>query len=179
MPPNTRVQRTRCRSPLTRKSLGGRRVFAVTVSVFVLAVSPSLLGSDGELALRLAGARRARIGHPVALTFTAVNAGRTSFYFMEPWWWDPKGLHIVATAADGSHTESTNVILDIDGRIPNGVSHAYEILSSYHAGETLKLHIMRQQKRLELAVEIPPAPAHAQDSRYEPRGRVLPGPTEL
>ena len=113
--PNTRVQRTRSRSPLTRHPLGGRRVFAATLSVFVLAISPSLLARDGELSLRLAGAKRARIGHPVALTFTAVNAGRTSFYFMEPWWWDPKGLHIVATAADGSRTESTNVILDIDG----------------------------------------------------------------
>ena len=66
-----------------------------------------------------------------------------------------------------------DVILDIDGRVPNGVAHAYEILSSYHSGETLKLHVLRQQKRLELAVDIPVAPAHAQDSRYEPRARYL------
>ena len=34
---------------------------------------------------------------------------------------------------------------------------ATQILGSYHPGETLKLHIMRQQKRLELPVEIPAA----------------------
>jgi predicted metalloprotease with PDZ domain len=39
--------------------------------------------------------------------------------------------------------------------VPSGVAHASQILGSYHAGETLKLHILRQQKRVELPVEIP------------------------
>src|ERR1700679_4102884 len=53
-----------------------------------------------------------------------------------------------------------DVILDIDGRIPTSGSHALQILNSYRAGETLKLHIMRQQKRVELPVEIPADPDH-------------------
>jgi hypothetical protein len=48
-----------------------------------------------------------------------------------------------------------DVILDIDGRVPNGASHAFQILSSYHPGESLKLHLMRQQKRIELPIELP------------------------
>jgi hypothetical protein len=42
--------------------------------------------------------------------------------------------------------------------VPGGVGHAFQILSSYRVGESLKLHIMRQQKRLELPVEVPEAP---------------------
>jgi C-terminal processing protease CtpA/Prc len=90
-----------------------------------------------------------------------------------------KGLLVIRAPKDERlKLQDGDVILDIDGRVPSGASHAYEILSSYHAGETLKLHVMRQQKRLELAVEIPPAPAHVQDSRYE-SSRALRGPTQL
>jgi C-terminal processing protease CtpA/Prc len=52
-----------------------------------------------------------------------------------------------------------DVILDIDGRLPTSVPHAVQILSSYPSGEKLKLHILRQQKRIELAVDVPEAPA--------------------
>lgn len=48
-----------------------------------------------------------------------------------------------------------DVILDIDGRVPDGASHAVQILNSYRGGEKLKLHVLRQQKRLELPIEIP------------------------
>jgi S1-C subfamily serine protease len=48
-----------------------------------------------------------------------------------------------------------DVILDIDGRVPDGASHALQILNSYRGGEKLKLHVMRQQKHLELPIEIP------------------------
>jgi S1-C subfamily serine protease len=48
-----------------------------------------------------------------------------------------------------------DVILDIDGRTPTSGSHALQILNSYTAGETLKFHIMRQQRRLEVPLEIP------------------------
>jgi len=78
-----------------------------------------------------------------------------------------KGLLVVRAPKDERlKLQDGDVILDIDGRVPSGVSHAYQILSSYHAGETLKLHIMRQQKRLELTVEIPAAPAHAEPSHF-------------
>lgn len=67
-----------------------------------------------------------------------------------------KGLLVVrAPSDDGFKLQDGDVILDIDGRVPNGVAHAYQILSSYRAREALKMHVMRQQKRVELAVEVP------------------------
>jgi|HubBroStandDraft_1064217.scaffolds.fasta_scaffold04699_7 hypothetical protein len=67
-----------------------------------------------------------------------------------------KGLLVVRAPKDERlKLQDGDVILDIDGRIPGDPSHAYEILSSYHRGETLKMHVMRQQKKLELSVEIP------------------------
>jgi S1-C subfamily serine protease len=72
-----------------------------------------------------------------------------------------KGLLVVRAPKDQRlELQDGDVILDIDGRIPTSGSHALQILSSYRAGETLKLHIMRQQKRIELPVEIPADPDH-------------------
>jgi len=82
-----------------------------------------------------------------------------------------KGLLVVrAPKDDRLKLQDGDVILDIDGRVPTSASHAYEILSSYRTGEALKLHVMRQQKRLELPVEIPTEPGHAEASRFNPRG---------
>jgi S1-C subfamily serine protease len=67
-----------------------------------------------------------------------------------------KGLLVVRAPRDERlKLQYGDVILDIDGRVPNGVGHAFQILSSYHLGESLKLHIMRQQKRIELPIEVP------------------------
>lgn len=48
-----------------------------------------------------------------------------------------------------------DIILKIDGRVPNSPVHAMRILRSYGAGETLELEIMRQKKRQTLKVEVP------------------------
>jgi C-terminal processing protease CtpA/Prc len=67
-----------------------------------------------------------------------------------------KGLLVVRAPQDERlKLQDGDVILDIDGRDPNGVSHMFRILSSYRAGETLKLHIMRHQKHVELPIVIP------------------------
>lgn len=72
-----------------------------------------------------------------------------------------KGLLVVRAPRDERFKLlEGDVILDIDGRVPESASHALQILNSYHHGEKLRLHIMRQQKRLELPIEIPPAPDH-------------------
>jgi C-terminal processing protease CtpA/Prc len=69
-----------------------------------------------------------------------------------------KGLLVVRAPRDVQYKlQDGDVILDIDGRVPGSVSHAVQILESYRAGETAKLHILRQKKRLELAVEVPAA----------------------
>jgi predicted metalloprotease with PDZ domain len=73
-----------------------------------------------------------------------------------------KGLLVVHPPKDANlKLEEGDVILDIDGRVPTSSSHALRILNSYRAGEALKLHIMRQQKRMELAVEMPAEKMHA------------------
>jgi S1-C subfamily serine protease len=67
-----------------------------------------------------------------------------------------KGLLVVRAPHDERFKlQDGDVLLDIDGRTPSGVSHAYQILSSYRSGETVKLHVMRQQKRIELPVQVP------------------------
>jgi len=48
-----------------------------------------------------------------------------------------------------------DVIQTIDGREPKDVRHAMRILASYQSGETLKLGIMRDQKKRTIEVEVP------------------------
>ena len=45
--------------------------------------------------------------------------------------------------------------MDIDGRTPSSASHALRILSSYQAGEKLKLNILRAKKRMSFEVTVP------------------------
>lgn len=67
-----------------------------------------------------------------------------------------EGLLVVsAPASDALQLEDGDVIQKIDGREPTDVRHALRILSSYQAGESLQLEIMRNKKRKTLDVEIP------------------------
>jgi S1-C subfamily serine protease len=73
-----------------------------------------------------------------------------------------RGLLVVHPPKDANfRLEEGDVILDIDGRVPTSGTHALRILNSYRSGETLKLHIMRQQKRMELPVEVHTDKLHA------------------
>jgi PDZ domain len=64
---------------------------------------------------------------------------------------------LVVRAPDDSRLklEDGDVILDIDGRTPSNASHALRILSSYQAGEKLKLNILRTKKRMSFEVTVP------------------------
>jgi len=67
-----------------------------------------------------------------------------------------EGLLVVSAPSSGSYElEDGDVIQKIDGRTPSSVRHAIRILSSYQAGETLELQIMRDKKRRTLDVAIP------------------------
>jgi S1-C subfamily serine protease len=67
-----------------------------------------------------------------------------------------KGLLVVHAPTDERlKLQEGDVVLDIDGRVPNNASHAFRIFSSYRSGEMLKLHIMRDQKHLELPIDVP------------------------
>ena len=66
------------------------------------------------------------------------------------------GLLVVsAPESSALQLEDGDVIQKIDGRTPSSVRHALRILSSYQAGESLQLEIMRDQKRRTLDVAIP------------------------
>ena len=64
---------------------------------------------------------------------------------------------LVVRAPDDSRLklEDGDVIVDIDGRVPSSPSHALRILSSYQAGEKLKLNILRTKKRMSFEVTVP------------------------
>jgi C-terminal processing protease CtpA/Prc len=64
---------------------------------------------------------------------------------------------LVVRAPDDSRLklEDGDVIVDIDGRTPSNASHALRILSSYQAGEKLKLNILRMKKRMSFEVTVP------------------------
>lgn len=67
-----------------------------------------------------------------------------------------KGLLVVRAPNDSRFKlEEGDVILDIDGRVPASPSHAMRILSSYQAGEKLKLNVLRMKKRTPIDITVP------------------------
>ncbi len=67
-----------------------------------------------------------------------------------------KGLLVVRAPSDARlKLEEGDVILDIDGRVPSSPSHALQILTSYEAGEKLRLNVLRMKKRITFDVTIP------------------------
>ena len=83
-----------------------------------------------------------------------------------------KGL-LVVRAPDDSRLklEEGDVILDIDGRVPNSPSHAMRILSSYQSGEKLKLNVLRMKKKTAFEVTIP-----EEDKFVVPQAGMFPPP---
>lgn len=85
-----------------------------------------------------------------AMQLAELSPGLGSYFGVD------KGLLVVRAPADERYKlQDGDVLLDIDGRVPTGVSHALQILASYRPGESARLHLMRQKKRIELAVQVP------------------------
>jgi S1-C subfamily serine protease len=68
-----------------------------------------------------------------------------------------KGVLVVRVPRDGEFLklQDGDVILSIDGRVPENSSHATRILRSYQPGEKIQLKIMRQKKTLQLEGTLP------------------------
>lgn len=67
-----------------------------------------------------------------------------------------EGLLVVrAPENDALELMDGDVILDIGGRTPTSPEHAMRILATFEPGETLRLTIMRQQRRETLELAIP------------------------
>jgi S1-C subfamily serine protease len=68
-----------------------------------------------------------------------------------------RGVLVVRVPHDGESLklQDGDVILSIDGRVPENSSHATRILRSYQPGEKIQLKIMRQKKPMELEGTLP------------------------
>jgi len=67
-----------------------------------------------------------------------------------------EGLLVVRAPANAAlELSDGDVILDIGGRTPTSPEHAMRILRSFEPGETLRLQIMRNQRRETLEFELP------------------------
>jgi len=81
-----------------------------------------------------------------------------------------KGV-LVVRAPDGNafRLEDGDVIVAIDGRVPENPGHAFRILGSYQPGEKVKLDILRNRKRTTVEGTLPPP-----DELGGARERLLP-----
>ncbi len=68
-----------------------------------------------------------------------------------------KGVLVVRVPHEGEFLklQDGDVILSIDGRVPENGSHATRILRSYQPGEKIQLKIMRQKKSMDLEGALP------------------------
>lgn len=58
-------------------------------------------------------------------------------------------------SSEPGRLEDGDVLIDIDGRVPNNPRHAFNILRSYQPGEKLTLHVLRERKKMTLATTVP------------------------
>jgi S1-C subfamily serine protease len=67
-----------------------------------------------------------------------------------------KGVLVLRAPKNAAfNLQDGDVILSIDGREPTSGSHATRILSSYQAGEKVKLQVMRQKKKINVEAMVP------------------------
>ncbi len=123
--------------------LGGGHGFGVPVSPNVH-VMPGVVGAPHEFAFHWTS-------HGWGdMELVELNEGLGRYFGTDD------GLLVVsAPESSALQLEDGDVIQKIDGRTPSSVRHALRILSSYQAGESLKLEIMRDKKRRTLDVAIP------------------------
>ena len=65
------------------------------------------------------------------------------------------GILVVRAPSYVSQLEGGDVIVEVSERVPNSIAHTMRILGSFDPGETLKLTIMRDQKRQTLEIVLP------------------------
>ncbi|HEY2825896.1 MAG TPA: PDZ domain-containing protein [Gemmatimonadales bacterium] len=67
-----------------------------------------------------------------------------------------KGLLVIRAPRDSSLSlKAGDVILAVDGRDVSSASQMYRVLRSYDSGETVKLDVMRQKRRITVSGKIP------------------------
>ena len=82
-----------------------------------------------------------------------------------------EGILVLQNPADSTlPLKAGDVIATIDGRKPQSVEHARKILGSYEAGETVRIEVMRKQKKQSVSWKVPA------ESRHEMQWK-MPRPT--
>jgi predicted metalloprotease with PDZ domain len=72
-----------------------------------------------------------------------------------------EGILVLRTPSDSSlPLKAGDVVSTIDGRKPRSVEHARKILGSYEPGETVKVEVMRKQKKQSLTWKVPAERRH-------------------
>jgi S1-C subfamily serine protease len=67
-----------------------------------------------------------------------------------------EGLLVVRAPGDSLlGLRSGDVILRIGGRVPSSPSHAVRILSSYEAGDEIRIEVMRNKRQMEVKAIVP------------------------
>ncbi len=94
-----------------------------------------------------------------------------------------EGILVVKAPADPSlELKDGDVILDIGGRTPTSPEHAMRILRSYEAGESLRLGVIREKRRVDLDIEVPATSETGDDVRSAEPARferkIVIGPPE-
>ena len=78
-----------------------------------------------------------------------------------------KGILVVRAPEDGAlKLQDGDVILSIDGRVPESGPHATRILASYQPGEKIDLRIVRERKRMDIATTMPERPQRLRNRVY-------------
>jgi S1-C subfamily serine protease len=89
-----------------------------------------------------------------------------------------QGVLVIRVPHDGEFLklQDGDVIMSIDGRVPENGSHATRILRSYQPGEKISLKIMRHKKALELEGTLPEHRGFGPPVFIPRSGPVVPGP---
>lgn len=143
----------------------------------VIAKAPSNRMFNFQMAEPMAPGRFAGVWPPFAFMRADSLFGQAELVPLTPklgqYFGAEKGLLVVRAPSDTRlKLEEGDVILDIDGRVPSSPSHALQILTSYEAGEKLKLNVLRMKKRITFDVTIP-EDAPLRGSRVAPPADVL------
>jgi S1-C subfamily serine protease len=149
---------------------GKPKEFQVTPRVGVAAFLPAFDGPDWAIQSRPDGPGPAGVGALFDGMELADLSPALGQYFGTS-----QGVLVIRVPHDGESLklQDGDVILSIDGRVPENGSHATRILRSYQSGEKIHLKVMRQKKPLELEATLP---EHRHFGPGNPGARIEPFP---
>jgi len=118
---------------IVARDLGGQMVFRGMPRGRIEQLMPALEGLQNTYTF---------FGRGAGLRLADVNEGLGEYFGTS------KGVLVLEAPGDSTlPLRAGDVILSIDGREPQSVSHAHRIMASYAAGESVRFEVMRQKQR--------------------------------